>query len=322
MTTDTIFDFKEYLALRRGLIEGRLESYMQGHKKSLCFSYKTNSGEPKVLWDAMRYSVLSGGKRIRAILCLASAEALSGIPADERALPCACALELIHAMSLIHDDLPCLDNDDFRRGRPSNHKVYGEAMALLAGDALLMQASQLLIEESKNLVPASSVLDVVSALCQATGADGMVGGQVDDLNYTGATDKQLDENTLVSIHRRKTGALLSFATWSGAKLAGADDVMLSLFAKFGELLGMAFQITDDLLDTTGDMATLGKTPGKDEASNKLTFVRLFGIDGAKERLNEISKQAKAVLGEIKAQGKSKDLRPLESLFEYAINRVN
>ncbi len=167
------FDFASYLEVRRKLIETKLAQYLP-------------IATPERLWQSMRYSVLSGGKRLRALLCLSSAEAIIGFDQDlEPFIPCACALELIHAMSLIHDDLPALDNDDFRRGKPTNHKVYGEAMALLAGDALLMQAIEILIKHTPKRIERSLLLEVVERLCQATGASGMVGGQVLDLTFTG-----------------------------------------------------------------------------------------------------------------------------------------
>ncbi len=207
-----------------------------------------------MLWESMRYSVLSGGKRLRALLCLAGAEAVtSEAQAHEIALSCACAIELVHAMSLIHDDLPCMDNDDFRRGKPTNHKVFGEAMALLAGDALLMHANDILIEQTPAFVDRNKLLSVVAELARAAGAKGMVAGQVDDLTFTGSTAAQpanslsvssdmagspeatkspapsdssnaIDASTIELIHKRKTGALITFSIWSGAKLSGADEV--------------------------------------------------------------------------------------------------
>jgi geranylgeranyl diphosphate synthase type II len=306
-TSESTFDFKTYTASRRALVEERLQNILDEH-------------EPKVLWDSMRYSVLSGGKRLRALVCLAAAEAVSkSKDALELAMACACAIELIHAMSLIHDDLPALDNDDFRRGKPTNHKVFGEAMALLAGDALLMLATEVLINRTPSTVDRSTLLAVVLELTRAAGASGMVGGQVADMQFTGSSD-QFTSEILESIHRRKTGAIIRFSLWSGAKLAGADDKQLNDLTRFGEILGLAFQITDDLLDVTGDISTLGKTPGKDEAAQKATWVRVFGVEGSKARLLELEDEGRAVIKESNIQPDS--MKVLSALLEYAIHRVN
>ncbi len=296
------------------MIETRLEQYL-------------SHNEPQNLWDSMRYSVLSGGKRLRALLCMAAAEAFG--PNDdvsELVLPCACAIEMVHAMSLIHDDLPAMDNDDYRRGKPTNHKVFGEAMALLAGDALLMLATEILIDETPAKVDRVILLSVVKELARATGAHGMVGGQVEDMNFTGGFDKGhtnkefVDEDILQSIHRRKTGALITFSLWSGARLVEANERQLIDLKRFGEILGLAFQITDDLLDVTGDINTLGKTPGKDEASQKATWVRLFGIDGSKQKLKELETEG---LGILENNGIEIGSAPaLNELLKYAIHRVN
>lgn len=306
-TSESTFDFKTYTASRRALVEERLQRILDEH-------------EPKVLWDSMRYSVLSGGKRLRALLCLAAAEAVSkSKDAIELAMACACSIELIHAMSLIHDDLPALDNDDFRRGKPTNHKVFGEAMALLAGDALLMLATEVLINRTPSTVDRSTLLAVVLELTRAAGAEGMVGGQVADMQFTGSSEEFTSE-ILESIHRRKTGAIIRFSIWSGAKLAGADEKQLNDLTRFGEILGLAFQITDDLLDVTGDISTLGKTPGKDEAAQKATWVRVFGKEGAQARLQELEDEGRAVIKESNIQPDS--MKVLSALLEYAIHRVN
>lgn len=310
--SDTKFSFKTYAADRRALVEEYLTRYL-------------DQAEPAILWESMRYSVLSGGKRLRALLCIAGAEAIR--PSEDvsaKVLPCACAIEMIHAMSLIHDDLPSMDNDDFRRGKPTNHKVFGEAMALLAGDALLMLAEEILIDETPENVDRSVLLSVVRELSHATGAHGMVGGQVEDMNFTGAFEQghankdYVDENILESIHRRKTGALITFSVWSGAKLVGANERQLIDLKRFGEILGLAFQITDDLLDVTGDIQTLGKTPGKDEATQKATWVRLFGIDGSKARLKELEIEGLSKLENIEIGSAP----ALHELLKYAIHRVN
>lgn len=335
-STATKFDFQSYATTRRALVEQALTTYL---------ATPTNAFEPEILWQSMRYSVLSGGKRLRALLALAAYEAASGIEPGscenanldkgsaealakqlEPAIPVACAIEFVHAMSLIHDDLPCMDNDAFRRGKPTNHKVYGEAMALLAGDALLMHAVQILIEAKSKSQASDRLLKVVAELSRAAGAPGMVGGQVIDISLTGnsgAKNNQDAKAQLEAMHSRKTGALISFCSWAGAAMAGADDKQLAAFRRFGEILGLAFQITDDLLDVTGDIATLGKTPGKDAKSNKLTFIGLIGIDESKQ---ELARLEKAALDELKQTGISDSnsstnrLAALQAILQYSINR--
>ena len=321
------FDLHKYATERRSLIENRLESILAQR-------------EPTLLWESMRYSALSGGKRVRALLCLASAEAVSSAAtgsssqqnedvAIERTVACACAIELIHAMSLIHDDLPCMDNDDVRRGKPTNHKVFGEATALLAGDALLVYATEILIRQTPSSVPPEILLDVIAELHRATGPEGMVGGQVADSIATGLIHQassikndptELNSALLESIHKRKTAALLRFSTWSGARLTGADESLLKILGRFGELLGLAFQIADDLLDVTGDVQTLGKTPGKDEASGKLTWVSLHGIESSKKQLAELEQEGKSLLTQSNLP--EPGVAPLNALLEFAIYRSN
>ena len=315
------FDFETYHSKIRDLLELRLAQYLA-------------CDEPVGLYESMRYSVLSGGKRIRAVLCLASAQAALDYFEDktvsnawELALPCACAIELIHAMSLIHDDLPCMDDDDFRRGKPSNHKVFGEAMALLAGDALLVYAFELLLKESSEKIASRNLLRVSCDLAQATGAKGMVGGQVSDMAVTGLSPRnektdqaETSEALLSNIHRRKTGALIRFSVSSGAALMGAPESLLIKLAEFGDLLGLSFQIADDLLDVTGDIKTLGKTPGKDEKAGKLTWVSVYGIENARLKLQELEERGNSILIE---SGLAQDkLAPLAALLKYAIHRSN
>jgi geranylgeranyl diphosphate synthase, type II len=309
------FDLDAYAAPRRKLIEQQLDEYLPER-------------EPAALWQAMRYSVLAGGKRIRALLCLASAEALehmhsSKFKAVEAALPCACAIEMIHAMSLIHDDLPCMDNDDFRRGKPTNHKVYGQAMALLAGDALLVHAGELLLRRTPAHIDSTRLIDIAAEMARASGPHGMVGGQVADCIATGLVPQgkpaaTVNAELLESIHKRKTGALLRFSTWSGARLMGGSDEVVEALADFGELLGLAFQIADDLLDTTGDLQTLGKTPGKDQASGKLTWVSIYGIDGSQQTLAALQKKGESLLRQTQLPADA--TAPLNALLAYAIQR--
>ncbi len=241
------------------------------------------------LAEAMRYSALAPGKRLRPALALAGARAVGGSDAD--ALPYACALELIHTYSLIHDDLPAMDDDDLRRGRPTSHKVYGDALAILAGDALHTLAFELVLRETSD--PARAGL-LARELAVASGYHGMVGGQVADLAAGGGVP---DAEVLEAIHRRKTGALIAAAVRGGARAAGADDATLAAFGNFGAALGLAFQITDDILDVTGSAAALGKTPGKDERESKLTYVALLGLDGARARADrEVERALEALRG--------------------------
>lgn len=235
--------------------------------------------EPELLWEAMGYSVLGGGKRIRPLLCLFSCEAVGG--ARAAALPAACALELIHSYSLIHDDLPALDNDDWRRGQPSNHRVHGEAMAILAGDALLALAFELIARPGD--LPAQVQVQVMHELARAAGPAGMCGGQV--LDMQGEKAVQTAEQIL-TVYRLKTGALIRAAVRMGALLGGADPRQLAALTEYGEALGQAFQLVDDLLDLTGSLDTLGKTPGKDLAQEKRTYPALKGMDAARTRAGE------------------------------------
>lgn len=319
MRAGLAFNFETYHAERQKLVEERLSHYF-------------SSDDPSKLWESMRYSVLSGGKRIRAILCLASAEAVEssslGAPdsssdaAHAKVLPTACAIEMIHAMSLMHDDLPCMDDDDFRRGKPSNHKVFGEAMALLAGDNLLVYAFESILANTPQDVDLSKTLLVCRELAAATGARGMVGGQVLDMALTGQGSEIIDSKQsaqlLSQIHERKTGALIRFSVWSGACLMGAAANTLASLARFGEILGLSFQIADDLLDVSGDIKTLGKTPGKDQATGKLTWVSAYGAESAKQKLTELEMEGQEVLKQSELAESS--LKPLNALLSYAIHR--
>lgn len=313
------FDFEQYVLDCKTQIEQSLDIWMPPQ-------------EPEILWESMRYSVLSGGKRLRAILCMAAAEACSKdrLSARKSVMPCAAAIEVVHAMSLIHDDLPCMDNDDLRRGKPTNHKVFGEALALLAGDALLMLALEILLDRSDDL-PTKNVMAVASELTRAAGAEGMVGGQVLDLSYTGqgiertsafrALDNiAIDEAVLGTIHKKKTGAMIRFSAWSGARLVSANEKQLSTISEFGDILGLAFQIADDLLDVTGDATTLGKTPGKDEASQKATWVRVFGVEESRARLDALEKKGLDLLSA--ADFNAEAVPALAAILNYAIHRKN
>ncbi len=233
---------------------------------------------PETLLKAMRYSLLAGGKRLRPALALGAAEIIAG--EDAPALPAACALEMIHTYSLIHDDLPAMDNDDFRRGRPTSHKVFGEASAILAGDGLLTMAFDVAAE--------CGDLRVVREIAQAAGAEGMVGGQQLDLEAEG---RALTLDALRQIHARKTGALIRVSVRVGAMIAGARPEQLDALTCYGEHLGIAFQIADDILDITGDAGTLGKPIGSDAVNQKATYPALLGLEEARALAHEAAAAA-------------------------------
>ncbi len=242
-------------------------------------------GAPSPLAEAMRYSALAGGKRVRPLLALAVYEAMGGeVPAPGEVLEAFAALELVHAYSLIHDDLPCMDDDTLRRGRPTCHVVHGEAMALLAGDALQTLAFELLATRPAGAAAVARRSDAVLVLARAAGPEGMAGGQALDLAETGhAGDGPLAVERLRRLHALKTGRLLAASARLGALLAGADSDACGRAETFGAALGLLFQIADDLLDVTADAARLGKTAGKDARQEKLTYPALFGLEGAVER---------------------------------------
>ncbi len=263
---------------------------------------------PEILGDSMRYSFLNGGKRVRPVLALACAEML-GVPREE-ILPYALALEMIHTYSLIHDDLPAMDNDDFRRGKPSNHIRFGEANAILAGDGLLNEAYAICFEQctkGEKYVLASKYLN------ECAGVYGMIAGQSADLYYTSQTD--VSEDALWYVQEHKTGKLLLAPLAIASILANNKDFFA--LEKFGCALGRLFQMTDDILDVTGDAALLGKTTGKDEKEDKLTCVKIFGLDGAKIRADMCAHDCFSIL-----EGVSCDTGFLRGLVEYVLKRSN
>ena len=229
------------------------------------------------LKDAISYSLLAQGKRLRPVLTLACCDLLGGQVED--ALPFACAAEMIHAYSLIHDDLPCMDDDDLRRGQPTNHKVFGEAMAVLAGDGLQSLAFSVMAEQTVNVINPANACRAMRAIANGCGVQGMVNGQVRDLQAEG---KQIDLTTLQAIHAQKTGALIEAACLAGAAIAGADADTYEAIGCYSRALGLAFQIADDILDATADVQTLGKTPGKDARDHKATYVSLLGLEQARQ----------------------------------------
>jgi geranylgeranyl diphosphate synthase type II len=278
-------DLKAYLQDRRGLVNRALEGYLpQGR------------GPAHRVVEAMRYSLFAGGKRLRPILCLAGAEAVGGDPAE--ALPVACALEVIHTYSLIHDDLPAMDDDDLRRGLATCHKKFDEATAILAGDGLLTEAFRIMAEAAADHEGREAVLvEVIRLIAQAAGYQGMVGGQMLDL---GAEGQQVSLKELETIHRLKTGALLTAAVRAGALVGGGSRAEVTALTAFGEKFGLVFQITDDLLDVEGEAAEMGKSPGMDVKKGKATYPALLGVEKARQwarRLMEEAVDGLAPLGE-------------------------
>jgi len=246
---------------------------------------------PAKLHEAMHYSTLSGGKRLRPIIVMKAAE-LFGTP-YEKVIPTACGIEMIHTYSLIHDDLPVMDNDDFRRGKPTCHKIYGDAVALLAGDALLTHAFATIAKNSQiSGINPAAVVDVIEKVSLAAGGYGMVGGQTVDIITSG---KDINSDTLFYISTHKTGCLMSVSFWSGARLAGASKKDLETIKCFGEKLGLIFQIVDDILDIKGSEAVLGKPVGSDMKNKKNTFVNLLGFNKSVEIVKNLSLEAKRLI---------------------------
>lgn len=247
---------------------------------------------PQEIWESMRYSLLAGGKRLRPILCLETCKVLCG--SYEHAIPTACAIEMLHTQSLIHDDLPCMDNDDYRRGKLTNHKKFSESTAVLAGDALLSFAPQIIIQKTPESVAAQTVLKVLEEFLVSAGAEKLIAGQVVDIDSEG---KQIDKKTLTFIHENKTGALFKLSIRAGAILGNADEKTIQALTMFAEKLGLAFQIMDDILDVTSTLEELGKTPGKDALEEKATYVSLYGLDEAKNQVASLCGSACDILKE-------------------------
>ena len=246
---------------------------------------------PQSLYRAMRYTLFPGGKRIRPILAMAVYEVVGG--KGNGILPYACSLELIHTYSLIHDDLPALDNDDYRRGKPTTHRVFGEAMAILAGDALLTEAFHLMGREGLGgKVDPQAAIEVIDEISKAAGFAGMIAGQVVDIESEG---KKVELPILEFIHTHKTGSLILVSVRTGGLLGGARDVEMEALTRYGKAIGLAFQITDDILDVEGSRASMGRSPGVDMARDKITYPALLGLEESKRRYKELIDQAVAAL---------------------------
>jgi len=267
------------LAHLRGSVDAALDGFL-----------RPDAEIPPLILEAARYAVLGPGKRLRPILVLASGEAASGH--SEGLMPAACAVEMIHAFSLVHDDLPALDDDSLRRGRPTVHVKFDEATAILAGDALLNLAFEILATQPGATGQEGARLRAIAAVARAVGLRGMIGGQVLDLEFEGKVGTRED---LERIHRLKTGCLITASCVAGAILSGADDGAIAALERYGRALGLAFQITDDILDVTGSAEEIGKSPGKDAAAAKTTFPSLFGLEASRKMAAE---QVDAALGAI------------------------
>jgi geranylgeranyl pyrophosphate synthase len=309
--SDTVSHFIEQARIR---VDQALERWLP--KPPAC---------PALLGEAMRYSVMAGGKRLRPILALSAADAVNGDPAHDvvpRALPVACAVEFIHTYSLIHDDLPAMDNDTLRRGRPTLHVVYGDGVAILAGDALQAEAFVLLAREPETMDPdlVKRKLDALRIIGEAAGAYGMVGGQTIDLQAAGQVAGHaltLTPETLRAMHLQKTGALIRAAAVGGALMGGADEAALQAITRWASEIGLTFQIVDDILDVEGDQRALGKTVGKDALDDKPTYPSLFGLDRARTMAAECADHARAILAEA-----GLDQSSLPAIAEWVLTRKN
>jgi len=295
----TTLDVQSYLREKGDLVNFFLAGYMA----------KLDSLAPSPLHDSMKYSLLSGGKRLRPVLAMASYEACGG--KGEDIVGCAAAIEAIHTYSLIHDDLPAMDDDDLRRGEPTNHKVFGEAMAILAGDGLLTEAFLMLLSAERRIAR-DCLLEAIRELSLAAGPRGMVGGQAQDIL---SENMKPEADTLSYIHRHKTGALIRASVRMGGILAGAREAVMEALTGYGENLGLAFQIVDDVLDVTGEEEVIGKPVGSDQMRNKMTYPALYGVDGSMRIAEDLLARAlKAV------EGLSRDADPLRAIAAYIVRR--
>jgi geranylgeranyl diphosphate synthase, type II len=295
-------DVKKYLERRRRQVDDALKGWVVREKEF-----------PPQIHKAMRYSLFAGGKRLRPILVLAAAEAVGGQASE--ALPAACALELIHTYSLIHDDLPSLDDDDLRRGMPTSHKVFGEAVAILAGDALLTEAFHLLTRPDlmKKISPRRRI-EAIQAIALGAGSRGMVGGQTMDIASEG---KKMKPEVLEYIHSHKTGALIAASTVAGGVIGGGSSREIRGLEQYGRKLGLAFQIVDDLLDVQGEKSQMGKAVGKDQAKGKATYPALFGVENSQRQAEESIREALTHLAPFDRRA-----NPLRAIAKFILQRTN
>ena len=293
------FDLERYMAERAAAVDAALDQFLP-----------SETSRPETLHKAMRYSIFAGGKRLRPVLVIAGAEAVGGQMAD--VMRTACALEMIHTYSLVHDDLPAMDNDDFRRGVPTNHKVFGEAVAILAGDALLTLALRLVADDVKHMGDAARAHEVLVDITDAAGHGGMVGGQVADLESEG---KRVTADTVDYIHAHKTGALIRTALRVGARICGATPDQVMALSVAGADLGLAFQIVDDVLDVVSSSAELGKTAGKDQIQHKATYPAIHGIEASRARAGYLIAEAEEALAGFGARAE-----PIRALGRFIRDR--
>lgn len=292
-------DLKQYLTDKKEAVDSFFHSYFKEQRK------------PSVLQQAMAYSLFAGGKRIRPILALASYEACGGNPAE--IVPYASTLELVHTYSLIHDDLPAMDNDDLRRGKPTNHKIYGEAIAILAGDALLTEAFSILSDPSlSSTVKEADLLRSLREIALASGLNGMVAGQTQDIL---SENLEPDHETLEFIHMHKTAALIRASVMMGPILYGSSKGILDALSEYGNNIGLAFQIIDDILDIEGDEKELGKTTGSDERANKMTYPSLFGLEESRDIAKKLIFSALSSLSSFSSKAEA-----LREITSYLLTR--
>ncbi len=278
-----------------------IENYKNTVEKALkdyFLEYSKNSSYSSLIWESMSYTTLLGGKRLRAIMCFEVGRIFK--VKIEDLIPCACALEVMHAYSLIHDDLPCMDNDDLRRQKPTNHKVFGEAIALLAGDALIPFGAQLIIEKTPEKISKTTILDIVNDYLICAGAKGIVAGQVADIEAEG---KKIDIDNLKYIHKYKTGALFKLAILMGAKIAAVESKIIDKLTVFADNFGVLFQVYDDIIDCTLTTEELGKTANKDESSKKMTYVSAYGLEEAKNIFYSLVDKNRAILKQMNIESK-------------------
>ncbi|KAH7520076.1 geranylgeranyl pyrophosphate synthase, chloroplastic [Ziziphus jujuba] len=294
------FDFKAYMVQKANSVNKALDdSVLLRH--------------PQKIHEAMRYSLLAGGKRVRPVLCIAACELVGG--QESMAMPAACAVEMIHTMSLIHDDLPCMDNDDLRRGKPTNHKVFGEDVAVLAGDALLAFAFEHIAVSTVGVQPVR-IVRAIGELAKSIGTEGLVAGQVVDINSEGLSDVGLEQLEFIHVH--KTAALLEGAVVLGAILGGGSDVEVEKLRKFARYIGLLFQVVDDILDVTKSSQELGKTAGKDLVADKVTYPKLLGIEKSREFAQKLNRDAQDQLSGFDPDKAA----PLIALANYIAYRQN